>query len=131
MLPFLLPSILPCLGSFRKCKSYSNYIYQLSHEALCIFVQLEVSPSTISVFQSVKYFLKQFPYINFQRTKIRNVVYLWIRLFVYLKEEKLKQLEHNICVFLGNSCPAFRCIHADCFVPRNDSVGCHCNQGYG
>jgi hypothetical protein len=34
---------------------------------------LGVLPSTISVFLSVKYFLKQFPYVNFQRTKIRKV----------------------------------------------------------
>jgi hypothetical protein len=39
---------------------------------------------------------------------------LWIRLFVYLKEGKWKISEQNILVFLRNSCPAFRSIHADC-----------------
>jgi len=45
------------------------------------------------------------------------------------KGRKMEDLGAEYSVFLSNGCPAFRCIRADSFVPRNDSAGCHYNQG--
>jgi hypothetical protein len=80
-------------------------------------------------FPTGKVFSKTVSIYQFSKHKDKECS-LFVDSFICLfKGRKMEDLGAEYSVFLRNSCPAFRCIRADCFVPHNDSAGCHYNQG--